>query len=239
MTERIADQIAGIAALDDPVRRGLYEYVVGQPDPVGRDEAAAGTGTTRENAAFHLDKLVAAGLLESSYRRLSGRTGTGAGRPSKLYRRSAREVAVTLPTRRYDVAAQVLAEAASTRGGTKTTDDIAAAARRFGATFGATANDRARRGRRTALQRLVSILDEAGFEPLEEPRGVVRLRNCPFQLVAQRSPDVVCGMNLALIDGILDGANIEDVKTVLDREPGRCCVMLTAADRASRRSKKP
>src|SRR5438132_1715833 len=81
-------EIDRVAALAEPVRRALYLYVAGQNDVVGRDQAASALGMSRRLAAFHLDRLVDAGLLEVSFRRLSGRTGPGAGRPSKLYRRS-------------------------------------------------------------------------------------------------------------------------------------------------------
>src|SRR5687768_15474920 len=111
MDEALVAQIAGIAVLDDPVRRSLYLHVARQADAVSRDAAAEATGTARENAAFHLDRLVEAGLLEASYRRLSGRTGPGAGRPSKVYRRSAQQLHITLPARRYELAAEVMAQA--------------------------------------------------------------------------------------------------------------------------------
>ena len=111
MAERFEGQVVGIAALGDPVRRRLYEHVVGATDAVSRDQAASAIGIKRALAAFHLDKLVDAGLLEVEYRRLTGRTGPGAGRPSKLYRRSGREFDVTLPPREYDLGAQVLATA--------------------------------------------------------------------------------------------------------------------------------
>ncbi len=85
-------QVAGIAALGEPVRRALYRYVIAQPGPVSRDQAAAGTGVPRHVAKFHLDKLAADGLLEVEFRRPPGRRGPGAGRPTKWYRRSLREL---------------------------------------------------------------------------------------------------------------------------------------------------
>ena len=106
-----AAQVSGVGALAEPARRALYLYVVAQPEPVSRDQAAAGAGLPRHTAKFHLDKLVADGLLDTEYRRLSGRRGPGAGRPTKLYRRSGRQVAVTLPPRHYDLAGQILARA--------------------------------------------------------------------------------------------------------------------------------
>src|SRR6476661_2344927 len=85
---RGGDAIAAAAVLAEPVRRALYEHVADRDAPVDRDEAAAATGIGRPLAAFHLDRLVAAGLLEVEYRRRSGRTGPGAGRPAKFYRRT-------------------------------------------------------------------------------------------------------------------------------------------------------
>src|SRR3712207_2641939 len=104
-------QIDGVAVLHDPVRRAVYRYVAAQDEAVSRDQAADAVGVRRAAAAFHLDRLVEEGLLDVEWRRLSGRTGPGAGRPSKLYRRSARELEVTVPSRHYDVAGHLLAGA--------------------------------------------------------------------------------------------------------------------------------
>src|SRR5215210_4980262 len=93
----LAAQISAIAALNEPIRRALYTYVAEQAGPVGRDEAAEAAGITRELAAFHLDRLLDEGLLDVEYRRLSGRSGPGAGRPAKLYHPSRRQVQVSLP----------------------------------------------------------------------------------------------------------------------------------------------
>src|SRR3954447_1519078 len=104
-------------ALADPVRRELYRWVVAQADPVSRDQAAAGADVPRHTAKFHLDRLVADGPLETELRRLTGRRGPGAGRPAKLYRRSSRQVSLTLPPRQYELAAQIMAAALDRGGG--------------------------------------------------------------------------------------------------------------------------
>src|SRR5437764_7367414 len=104
-------QVSGVSALAEPARRALYLYVAAQPEAVSRDQAAEGVGLPRHTAKFHLDKLVEEGLLDTEFRRLSGRRGPGAGRPAKLYRRSGRELVVSVPERRYDLAGQMLAEA--------------------------------------------------------------------------------------------------------------------------------
>ena len=99
----LASQISGVAALNDPVRRDLYFYVAAEPAPVSRDQASAAVGVPRHTAKFHLDRLVQEGLLDTNFKRLGGRDGPGAGRPTKRYRRSARQVTVALPERRYDL----------------------------------------------------------------------------------------------------------------------------------------
>jgi predicted ArsR family transcriptional regulator len=110
-----SDPIAMVALLDGPTRRRLYAFVSSKPHAVGRDDAAAELNISRDLAAFHLDRLVQAGLLATEYRRRSGRTGPGAGRPAKLYRRTDREVAVSFPPRRYAEAADVFAESLDRR----------------------------------------------------------------------------------------------------------------------------
>src|ERR1051325_6417038 len=104
-------QVTSVAALGEPVRRELYRFVVAQPEPVSREQAAAGVGVPHHVAKFHLDKLEEDGLLDVEYRRPPGRRGPGAGRPAKLYRRSARPIAVNLPERRYELAGDILADA--------------------------------------------------------------------------------------------------------------------------------
>ena len=79
-----ADDLAALRLLDEPVRRRLYDWVAAQDEPVGREQAASATGISRALATFHLDKLADAGLLEASYRRLTGRVGPGAGRPARV-----------------------------------------------------------------------------------------------------------------------------------------------------------
>src|SRR4051812_50187087 len=102
-------QVTAVAALAEPTRRRLYDYVVRSPEPVSRDDVAAATGVPRPTTAFHLDRLVADGLLDVHYERRSGRTGPGAGRPAKLYRRAECSVSVSLPERRDGPAGALLA----------------------------------------------------------------------------------------------------------------------------------
>ena len=228
-----AAQVSGVGALAEPARRALYLYVVAQPEPVSRDQAAAGAGLPRHTAKFHLDKLVADGLLDTEYRRLSGRRGPGAGRPTKLYRRSSRQVAVTLPPRHYDLAGQVLARAVedAARDGVPVLQAVQRAAVDAGHRLGAAQRRRdegsaAASGDAAALDDIVAVLRAHGYEPRVQGHRMV-LANCPFHALAREHTALVCGMNLHLITALLDELGHRDVLAGLDPAPQRCCVTLT------------
>ncbi|HEV7864892.1 MAG TPA: helix-turn-helix domain-containing protein [Acidimicrobiia bacterium] len=223
------EQVTGVAALGDPVRRGLYRYVVAQADPVSRDEAAAGVGVAHHVAKFHLDRLEQDGLLEVEFSRPPGRGGPGAGRPAKLYRRSSRELVVSLPERRYDLAGRVMARAITVAGsgGLPIADTLHEAARDAGRSLGEEARRRAgpRPSQATTLEVTRDILEEHGYEPRAESGGLT-LANCPFHALAQDYPELVCGMNLDLLNGMLDAFQPVKLEAHLDPAPDRCCVTL-------------
>ena len=224
------DPIEAVAALAEPTRRRLYDLVVASPEPVGRDEAVAAMGISRELVAFHLDRLVEAGLLEAEYRRLSGRTGPGAGRPAKLYRRAAREVEISLPARRYDRAADLMATALGRLGDASGIEALAGVARERGTAVGSETRRvlGRRRGSLRSLTGLVDVLRGAGYEPRIESDGTVCLRNCPYRALVADHRDLTCGMNLAWAEGVMTGLDVSDVTVKLAPEPGRCCVVFQA-----------
>lgn len=234
-------QVRGVAALADPVRGVLYGYVVAQREPVSRDQASEGTGVARHTAKFHLDKLVDVGLLVTTSKRLSGRQGPGAGRPSKLYARSDREVSVSVPERRYELAGHVMAQAleASGRDSTAVVDALYAAAAHLGAALGEEA--RAEAGAQTppaqptpaqptpgqVMLTTCQALAAFGYEP--RPQGkIITLVNCPFDALAREHTALVCGMNLALVAAFAQRLAKGSVVARLDPAKGRCCVVLAA-----------
>jgi predicted ArsR family transcriptional regulator len=230
MDDRVA-HMAAVAALAEPTRRRLYDHVVRQAGPVSRDEAAAATDVPRATVAFHLDKLADEGLLDVVFERRTGRSGPGAGRPSKLYRRAECDVAVSLPERRYDLAGGLLATALeeAQASGEPPREVLARRAFDRGRALGVTAReaDGAAAGRDVALR----VLEEQGFEPRLDD-GAVTLANCPFHTLAREHTELVCGMNLHLLDGLLDGAAAPDLVARLQPSPGRCCVRLERAARS-------
>jgi predicted ArsR family transcriptional regulator len=211
--------LASLSSLDDPVRRRVYEVVRERAEPVGRDEAAAAAGVGRALAVYHLDKLVEAGLLTASYQRPPGRSGPGAGRPAKLYMRSDREFAVTVPPREYELAARLLVQAVEADPSGRSRAVLLEAARRLGAELAGAAG---------AAGDLEGALAGHGYEPSRGGDGVIRLRNCPFHQLAAQHRDVTCGMNLGLIEGILAGLGADGLRPVLDPQPGHCCVVIGA-----------
>jgi predicted ArsR family transcriptional regulator len=221
MDEAFGRRAATVAALADPLRRALYRFVAEQPGAVSRDQAAEGVEVPRHTAKFHLDRLVDEGLLVAEFRRLTGRTGPGAGRPAKLYRRARKEVSVTLPSRRYDLAAQVLADAVGRAMGgqpiAEALDDAAvAAARSTVASY-------------DAVPSISEALSRLGYEPRDE--GAIRLGNCPYDRLAADHPELICSVNERFVTSLCSAIGRDDVvtRTGTGPTPKGCCVRVDPA----------
>jgi predicted ArsR family transcriptional regulator len=208
------DDLGVIALLEDPQRRALYRFVVEQRRDVSRNEAAQAVGVSRTLAAFHLDRLADAGLLEVSFKRLNTRSGPGAGRPAKLYRAANTEHSVSIPPRDYARAARVLADAIDRSGAEE-------------ALYRTAREEGVRSGMALANRELTAELAERGYAPYLGDDATVRLRNCPFHALAKEFPVLACGMNLALIQGLLHGAQLGTRSARLDPRPGECCVVIS------------
>lgn len=200
-----------VASLAEPLRRALYNFVAASSDSVSRDQAAEAVGVSRQVAAYHLDRLADEGLLDVEFRRLTGRAGPGAGRPSKLYHRSGQVYEVSIPPRRYELAARILLDAARE-------DDLDSAA---------LAEVARRTGREIGSAGLEAALAGTGYEPVVED-GETRFRNCPFHVLRNRDREVTCGLNLALVEGMIESSGA-DLTAVFAPEEGYCCVRLRSA----------
>lgn len=228
MDEPLAGRVAAVAALDEPTRRRLYDHVVRQAEPVGRDEVADALRIPRANVAFHLDKLVEERLLDVAYERRSGRSGPGAGRPAKLYRRSQRHVAVSLPERSYGLAGHLLAAALEEgeQSGEPAREVLAQRAFSMGTELGE--NPSVGQDGDAGSSAVEAALEAQGFEPRTQD-GQILLGNCPFHTLAQQHTSLVCGMNLSLVEGLLAGLGDTGWRAHLDPKPGQCCVRLAPA----------
>jgi len=231
------DRIAGVASLAEPQRRALYRFVVSRRGAVSKDEAAAAMGVARSVATFHLDRLVADGLLTTEYRRLTGRQGPGAGRPAKLYRRAGGEMSVSLPARQYDLAAGLLAASVdeAIRTGRPVAEALTRVATGRGRELGARALEVAgkRPSRRAVVDAALGVLDEQGYEPHEHGSEVV-LANCPFHALVDDQRDLVCGMNRDFLGGMAEALGDDVLAARLAPSEGNCCVRLDIKQRSSR-----
>ena len=227
-----AEELTAISLLIDPVRWRLYHYLRSSGTAVGRDEAASAANISRSLASFHLDRMAAANLLEVEYRRLSGRSGRGAGRPAKLYRVGARHFAVSLPATRYSLAGRILAtaieEMQSNEDGSTAVRRVA---RRVGGELGGDLRDQGTSRADASLSLAEWAARQLGYEP-ERHDDCVQLRNCPFDELADSHRELICQMNQALLGGLLpaldaDGVSAEPVQ----RRPGAsCCVRMVPSD---------
>lgn len=228
------DPIRAVAVLEDELRRGMYQFIRAAHRPVSRDEAAAAVGISRKLAAFHLEKLVDAGVLTVADRPVTGLRRVG--RAPKVYEPVDADIRVSIPPRHHDLLAEILLSAvlaADFHGEAETAGGAAlrlAAERGHG--IGRAEHERLRPGRlgaERALTLAIALLNRHGFEPIREAPGCVRLRTCPFHPLAATARELVCGINHRFLAGVVDGLGAASaVCAVLDPRTGRCCVELRA-----------
>ena len=224
-----AADLMAVALLAEPTRQRLYLYLRDRQEPVGREEAARHTGVKPRLAAFHLDRMAEAGLLDVEFRRLSGRVGPGAGRPAKVYSVASRSFSVEVPQTRYALAASMMATALSAGGGpradgTKSLQDVAT-------TVGESLGGEIRRQGRTKGARQEAVqgkLKQLGYEPQVQESGEWTMRNCIFSELSASHRELVCPMNAALVTGMLNGAHLSSLH--VERQPARpgCCVRISS-----------
>lgn len=216
--------IAAIAALEEPLRARMYGFIRAADRPVTRDAAAAHVGISRKLAAFHLDKLVGAGLLQAHYERPAGPPSLG--RTPKVYEPAPGNFRVSIPERQFDVLADILLDAVlAERLGEPARDAALRVAARRGRSLGALERAGSARGHVDAqLAVAEKTLRTCGYEPARGEGPCLRLRNCPFHPLAAKAPQLVCGINHAFLAGFLAGARFPRMQAVLEPRAGECCV---------------
>ena len=223
-------RLGAFAALGDPTRRALYEYVAEHGGWVGREQAADAIGIGRTLAAHHLDRLAADGLVEVAFQPAGERRGPGAGRPAKVYRRASQQFELSLPPRRYELVARLLAEAvdSSRRHGIALDQALDQSAQQAGEAMAAECRVELprRAGRRRVRAAIAAELRSCGYEPIVVPSGAITLRNCPFHDLAERHTELVCGLNRALLAGLVGGLPAARLSARLEPGDDRCCVQL-------------
>ena len=226
------EAMAAIALLGDELRQRLYRFVAAQPGPVTRDQAAAAVGVSRKLAAFHLDKLAAAGLLETTAPDPASRR-PGPGRAPKAYRPATTELAISIPQRRYELLGDLLVQAIVADGPASTVRHTAhQLAHDRGQALGERVRAQRRLGRlgpERALTVVSELLTACGYAPARAPTQLrLVLRNCPFRQLSRRAPELVCGLNHQFLVGLLAGLRASRIEAVLQPDPTRCCVLVQA-----------
>ena len=222
--------LASLSSLDDPLRRRLYEVVTSQPEPVSRDEAASAAGIGRALAVYHLDKLVESGLL-TAFLPEAARAERAGGWPA---RQDVRPVGPRVRGHRSAAGVRTGRAAARAGGRGRSERPQPDRAGRGGPPLGTELGSafRPAAGEGDAAGRDVKgVLTQQGYEPCGGADGVIRLRNCPFHQLAEQHRELVCGMNLALVEGLVEGLGADGWHPALDPRPGQCCVAI-GGDRA-------
>jgi predicted ArsR family transcriptional regulator len=224
--------ISAAAALDDPTRRAMYDFIRRARRPITREEAAAHVGISRKLAAFHLDKMVDLGLLVSRPR-VSEDGARKTGRAPKVYEPAEAMIKVVIPAREPDVLAKILLDTvADGRSDERAVETAMRVGHDHGWEAGHSEHQRQRPGRlgverATALAR--TMMRRRGYEPSLDPDGVLRLNNCPFHPLAEHNRDLVCNINLAYLSGMLDGLGAAALAATLAPRSGFCCVEVAPA----------
>ena len=216
-SEAETDGLQGLSALADPVRRRLYDAIAAQDEPLTRDDAARAVGMARNLAAYHLDRLVEAGLLTTTYARPPGVGGPGAGRPAKRYRRVREERTVSVPPRDYELLADLLATAIDADGSGALRDALVRAAEAEGRSAGA------------GDEELMEVLAARGYEPSVDAAGDIVLRDSPFHRLSRTHTELVFSLDQTLWAARWRaGERIQHAQSSIPHG-GRCCVVVRAS----------
>ena len=137
------------------------------------------------------------------------------------------ELEVSLPERHYDLAGRIIARAIAQAEATETPvrATLRAVAHRHGQTAGE-ARHRSRTDHAAPTETLIDALRDHGYEPDTDGDDIV-LHNCPFHALAQEQTELICGMNLAYLEGIVHGLGPATFQPELDPAEGRCCVRIS------------
>lgn len=194
------------------------------PTPLGVEDLAERVQLHPNTVRFHLEALVESKLVSQERE-----SRDVPGRPRTLYRptengnragqRSYRLLAEILTSH---LASQALPGAAALDAGSSWGRLLAAAGGEGGLPDA------------EATGRLVDILAEIGFAPehtTDDDGNQVLLHHCPFREAAEQNPEVVCGIHLGLMRGVLAelGSDVTAESLTPFVEPGLCVTKLSPA----------
>ena len=188
------------------------------PQPVGVGAVCESTGLSPNAVRFHLDHLIASGVVRAVKDPKAG----GSGRPALVY--SAAPAEAFDAAAAYRTLAGLLASELVRSAGPQAADE---AGRAWARSLLKTRDV----GGADPMALVMSLLEDGGFRPAVSTDGsAIELSRCPFLDLALVQPDVVCGVHLGLISGVLElvGATTE-VQLLPVMDDGPCLVTFGAA----------
>jgi predicted ArsR family transcriptional regulator len=191
-------------SLGDPTRRGIFLYARGSGNPVTAAEIAESFGIHPNVARHHLDHLAHDGYLTVATRRPPGRSGPGAGRPSKYYTPTGKEVSLSLPVRRYDLLAALLAKTLAHVDPLVAPVVAEQVGFEYGTALAADLDARPGADREAAVRQIAQTMTATGFDMTLDTSGEHLLtHHCPFGPAARDHPEVVCALDRGMVAGML------------------------------------
>ena len=228
-------------AIGDGDLRDALLYVRGSAAPVTADEAATALEVHRSVARGRLERLVRAGVLETSFARPSGRAGPGAGRPAKLYAAAPEARALEFPPRRFPTLVARLLDEVPADG---REEALRAAGEDFGRDLARAAGLRPRTRVEDGLERVCAAVRSLGFhaalDQVDADTAVINTPTCPLRPLVMEHPEAALidrGMWAGLVEGGIHGVRAESVEcethTCLDGKES-CAVVIRLRPEATR-----
>jgi predicted ArsR family transcriptional regulator len=176
-------------ALADPHRAEIAAALDEAVGALDATELARRVGLHANTVRWHLGILEDAGLVRSHAEHRAT-----PGRPRRVWEAAP----ATAPdgAREHEALARALVSVVAGL------PDAAAEAEAAGRAWGERLGRETGRRSGSAVDRLVGVLRERGFEPQADGLDVT-MRRCPFADLARESPGVVCAMHRGLVDGVL------------------------------------
>lgn len=203
-------------------RRGsILRAVRSAAEPVGVSELAERLAVHPNTIRFHLDALERASEVERA-----GSGSAGRGRPRLLYRATA---GLGAGERRYELLAAILLDGLGT--GESARDRAALA----GAAWGRRHAQEVTAGRTAPVAGLITLLDDAGFDPRRDGVDAVLLHNCPFRELVGPYGRLACDLHEGMMRGALAEWDAEVTVSALEPfvEPELCRARLVGAEAAA------
>ena len=213
-----APRLAVLKALGDNTRYAIYLELARSSRPLATAEIAETLDLHPNTVRPHLERMREVGLLD-----VETDARGNVGRPQHRYSLAADAPTLGLEPATFPVLSRMLVRLAATAG--LGAGEAVEAGREQGGLDALNAGVPARADGRVCLHALVARLDALGFDPAvadDDDQATVAFTRCPFRELAERHPDVVCGLHRGLVEGFVDavgGARVDAFHPLTDRAP--------------------